>query len=96
MTPSAFGYSLAFADVDDDPTAAPQYSVIADKPLAVGSLVGSPDSAWEVIEVRDSPGGLLELRDRLGQSVPVVGTIICRATDPPETGNAPHRRPPDA
>jgi hypothetical protein len=64
------------------PLESAQYTTITSERLVVGSRIDAAlfgDTTWEVVEVRSETRPPLGARDRLGNDVPLAGTLICRA-----------------
>lgn len=72
-----------FVPLGDDgkPNENARYMLTSEEPFVPGSrirqsMLGHPE--WEVLQVSDESGSLLEARDSSGRELPLAGTVICR------------------
>jgi len=68
---------------DEGPREQSQYTSIHDagETVAVGSVIEANIlgyQRWEVVEVRDDPGGLMSATDADGDPILLGGTLVCR------------------
>ncbi len=68
-------------DESGDPRENSRYTTITTERLDVGSTIEVSVfgwTVWEVIEVRHTTRPLLGAKDRLGNDLPLTGTLLCR------------------
>jgi hypothetical protein len=66
---------------DDLPLEPSQFTLVATERLGVGSTIDVEllgYSRWEVVELRPESRPLLGASDRLGNEVPLAGSVVCR------------------
>ena len=74
-------YRFLPLDENGEPRETSQYTTITSETLTVGSRIEAEMlgySAWEVTDVRPETRPLLGARDRLGNDIPLAGTVVCR------------------
>jgi hypothetical protein len=74
-------YRFVPCDDEGQPRENSSYTTLSTERLDVGSRIDAAlfgDRTWEVIEVRSETRPLLGARDRFGNDVSLVGTLICR------------------
>jgi hypothetical protein len=74
-------YRFVPCDEEGKPRENSRYTTITTERLDVGSTIEAAVfgyTTWEVVEIRSEAPPLLGVRDRLGNDVPLAGTLICR------------------
>jgi hypothetical protein len=74
-------YRFVPCDDEGQPRENSRYTTITTERLDVGSKIDAQllgYSTWEVVELRAETRPLLGARDKLGNDVPLAGSLICR------------------